>query len=127
MGIEETRIRCIKLFLDRQQSLPAFVSERDVTTELNQANRNIVDCVADYLRELHKHTMQTLIKRFTEHFIKDTKIDFVLTVPAVWSYAAKNATLSVACKAGFPHDVRVISGGFVSLTGASLTFDFCNP
>jgi molecular chaperone DnaK (HSP70) len=40
-----------------------------------------------------------------------TKVEFVMTVPAVWSDAAKNATLHAAERAGMGnrHDLRLIS------------------
>lgn len=40
-----------------------------------------------------------------------TKVEFVLTVPAVWSDSAKNATLQAAERAGMGnrHDLKLIS------------------
>jgi molecular chaperone DnaK (HSP70) len=59
-----------------------------------------MDAVADYLTALHGHTMETLGRRYGESFMQKTKIEFVLTVPAVWSDSAKNATLLAAERAG---------------------------
>jgi len=70
-----------------------------------------MDAVTDYLRELYKHTMDTLTRRYGESFIAQTKVEFVLTVPAVWSDAAKHATLLAAENAGMGdrHRLRLIS------------------
>ncbi len=70
-----------------------------------------MDAVSDYLTQIYQHTMNTLTKRYGESFMAITKIEFVLTVPAVWSDAAKNATLQAAERAGMGnrHEVRLIS------------------
>ena len=70
-----------------------------------------MDAVSDYLTQLYKHTMDTLTRRYGESFMAITKVEFVLTVPAVWSDAAKNATLHAAERAGMGnrHDLRLIS------------------
>ncbi|KAI9869355.1 MAG: hypothetical protein M1813_000144 [Trichoglossum hirsutum] len=108
---EEPRLRCIKLFLDRNQKLPHFVSPLETAAQLRKYDRNVMDAVSDYLTQLYKHTMDTLTRRYGESFISTTKVEFVLTVPAVWSDAAKNATLVAAERAGLGnrHSLRLIS------------------
>ncbi|KAL2290153.1 hypothetical protein FJTKL_00638 [Diaporthe vaccinii] len=44
--------------------------------------------------------MDTLTRRYGESFMTSTKVDFVLTCPAVWSDYAKNTTLQAAERAG---------------------------
>ncbi|KAI9795467.1 MAG: hypothetical protein M1835_005699 [Candelina submexicana] len=108
---EESRLRCIKLFLDRNQKLPHFVSPLETAAQLRKYDRNVMDAVSDYLTQLYIHTMDTLTRRYGESFMSITKVEFVLTVPAVWSDAAKNATLQAAERAGMGsrHDLRLIS------------------
>ncbi|KAI9770801.1 MAG: hypothetical protein M1840_003051 [Geoglossum simile] len=108
---EEPRLRCIKLFLDRNQKLPHFVSPLETAAQLRKYDRNVMDAVSDYLTQMYKHTMDTLTRRYGESFMSTTKVEFVLTVPAVWSDAAKNATLLAAERAGMGnrHDLRLIS------------------
>jgi len=108
---EEPRLRCIKLFLDRNQKLPHFVSPLETAAQLRKYDRNVMDAVSDYLTQMYKHTMDTLTRRYGESFMSTTKVEFVLTVPAVWSDAAKNATLVAAERAGMGnrHDLRLIS------------------
>ncbi|KAI1373755.1 actin-like ATPase domain-containing protein [Hypoxylon crocopeplum] len=97
---EESRLRCIKLFLDRSQKLPFYVSPQETATQLKKYNKTVVDAVSDYLTEIYKHTMDTLTRRYGESFMASTNVDFVLTCPAVWSDAAKNTTLQAAERAG---------------------------
>ncbi|KAF7187277.1 Heat shock 70 kDa protein 12B [Pseudocercospora fuligena] len=108
---EESRLRCIKLFLDRNQKLPHFVSPLETAAQLRNSERTVMDAVTDYLAKIYEHTMETMTRRYGEGFIKSTKVDFVLTVPAVWSDAAKNATLQAAERAGMGsrHELKLIS------------------
>lgn len=70
-----------------------------------------MEAVSDYLGQIYKHTMETLTRRYGETFMSMTKVQFVLTVPAVWSDGAKDATLKAAEKAGMGSgkDLRLIS------------------
>lgn len=108
---EEPRLRCIKLFLDRNQKLPHFVSPLETAAQLRKCDRTVMDAVSDYLTKIYQHTMETLTRRYGESFVSTTKVEFVLTVPAVWSDAAKNATLQAAERAGMGkrHELRLIS------------------
>jgi hypothetical protein len=108
---EEPRLRCIKLFLERNHKLPHFVSPLDTAAQLGKYGKTVMDAVSDYLREIYNHTMETLTRRYGETFMGMTKVQFVLTVPAVWSDAAKDATLRAAEKAGMGNkgDLKLIS------------------
>lgn len=108
---EESRLRCIKLFLDRSQKLPFYVSPQETATQLKTSDKTVMDAVTDYLTEIYKHTMDTLTRRYGESFMASTKVDFVLTCPAVWSDAAKNTTLQAAERAGMgsKSDIQMIS------------------
>lgn len=108
---EESRLRCMKLFLDKSQKLPFYVSPRETATQLNRFNKNVVDAVSDFLTEVYKHTMDTLTRRYGEAFMSTTKVEFVLTCPAVWSDTAKNTTLLAAERAGMgsKSEIQMIS------------------
>lgn len=108
---EETRLRCIKLFLDKNHKLPHFVSPLETAAQLRKYEKTVMEAVTDYLSQIHKHTMETLTKRYGETFMSMTKVQFVLTVPAVWSDSAKDATLKAAEKAGMGKkgDLKLIS------------------
>ncbi|KAI3552583.1 hypothetical protein CSPX01_00332 [Colletotrichum filicis] len=108
---EDARLRCIKLFLDRSQKLPFYVSPLDTAAQLKRYNKNVLDAVSDYLTQVYKHTMDTLTRRYGESFMQSTKVDFVLTCPAVWSDAAKNTTLQAAERAGMglKSEIQMIS------------------
>ncbi|GME65215.1 actin-like ATPase domain-containing protein [Neofusicoccum parvum] len=100
LGPSDPRLRCIKLFLDRGQKLPHFVSPLDTAVQLRKYDKTVMDAVADYLTQIRTHTIETLTRRHGEAFMASTPTQFVLTVPAVWSDAAKDATLKAAERAG---------------------------
>ncbi|KAI9271861.1 hypothetical protein BDA99DRAFT_433353 [Phascolomyces articulosus] len=58
-----------------------------------------VQAVADYLLELHEHTLQELSRSFARNYHPDT-FCYCLTVPAVWSDKAKNLMRQAAIQAG---------------------------
>jgi hypothetical protein len=62
---------------------------------------NAQKVAADFLGMLYKHMEQTLVKHTGRAVFDSTPMDCWLTVPAVWSDHAKNATRDAAAQAGF--------------------------
>ncbi|KAF2011913.1 actin-like ATPase domain-containing protein [Aaosphaeria arxii CBS 175.79] len=54
-----------------------------------------------YLSYLYKHMVSVLEERLSSSVVRDTPLDFILTVPAIWSQAAKQKTETAAVRAGF--------------------------
>ena len=106
---DEPRLRCVKLFLDPRQELPAFVSKSEIKQLLAKSGKDAVSVVADYLAQIYKHTQSELTKRYGALFMQTTDVQWVLTVPAIWSDAAKDATLTAARKAGMGPELTLIS------------------
>ena len=75
------------------------------------AGLTAADVVRDYLSAIYKHVMTTLYRRFDRGVMQMTKVDFVLTVPAIWSDAAKKKTEDAAIRAGMgnEHDLQLLS------------------
>lgn len=107
---DDPAIRCIKLFLDRGQKLPSWVHDLDTFHLLKKNKRQVKDAVADYLAKIRTHILNHLAVRFGQNFLDGVQTQFVLTVPAVWSDVAKEATLSAAKHAGFGPYIQMISG-----------------
>lgn len=97
-------IQFVKLLLDPHQQLPEYVSRRDLEARLRRAGKTAIQAAADYLVNLKQHVLEQLEQRFSEEMCATTKIEFVLTVPAVWSDAAKDATRKAAELAGMNED-----------------------
>ena len=68
-------------------------------------SKTAVDYAADYLSLVGHHVVNTVFtERFGDPFLRNHQICFVLTVPAIWSDQAKDATRRAAERAGIPHD-----------------------
>jgi hypothetical protein len=75
--------------LDEQQTFPQVL------------NKKPVDIVADFLRHVKDHFIKTLDEEYHREVWSTLPITLVVTVPAVWSDAAKDRTLQAIQQAGF--------------------------
>ncbi|KAK6357992.1 hypothetical protein TWF730_007346 [Orbilia blumenaviensis] len=71
------------------------------------ASKTAIQLCTDYLKQLYKHTMGILKKRMPDT-LADTPIEFIFTVPAIWSHKAQEATRTAASRAGFGSGGRKI-------------------
>lgn len=74
---------------------------------LERKGKDAQTAVADYLRELWIHVQKVLARRWM--FMSSTSVQVVLTVPAIWSDAAKDATLAAARRAGMGDNIMLVS------------------
>lgn len=95
-----TVIQFVKLLLDPSQKLPSYVSREDLEARLRKVGKTAVQAAADYLVNLKEHVLEQIVYRFGESLFAAAKIEFIVTVPAVWSDAAKDATKKAAELAG---------------------------
>ncbi|KAK5076168.1 hypothetical protein LTS08_002678 [Lithohypha guttulata] len=63
-------------------------------------NKTAEDVVADFMTEVYRHTMQILERDFAQ-ILRYLPIEVWVTMPAIWSDAAQNATREAALRAGF--------------------------
>ncbi|KAF3934121.1 hypothetical protein ABW19_dt0210203 [Dactylella cylindrospora] len=66
----------------------------------NPLNKSPVDVVSDYLTVFCSEIMSQLMGMHGEKYIQNTGIDWVMTVPAVWSDKAQALTKEAAARAG---------------------------
>lgn len=105
----QTPLRYLKLLLDPRQHLPHFVSKDRLQEQLRRLNKTPTEAVSHYLSLLHNKAKEALVRHYGRTMAESTTIDFVLTVPAVWSDTAKDATLKAAKKAGLGPNLQMIS------------------
>ncbi|KAH3975901.1 hypothetical protein HBH98_042340 [Parastagonospora nodorum] len=76
-----------------------------ILQELSQAERkpseDPVDIIADYLTHVKNHLVKNLDTQYGKELWRTLPITLVVTVPAVWSDAAKDSTLKAVRAAGF--------------------------
>lgn len=103
----QTCIECFKLCLDPNLRPPDFVSLPNIYAQLQQHGKSVQDVVRDYLQMLYDHTITMLTRSLGQTFVENTKIEFILTCPAVWSDRSKNATLQAAEGTGMAKSCKI--------------------
>ena len=63
----------------------------------------------DYLTHLREHIVKVLKTKVGEGVIASTTIEYIITVPAIWSDAAKFRTRACAKRAGMGGELQIIS------------------
>lgn len=63
--------------------------------------KDAVEVISDYLKGLYNHVLARLTQSYGKEFVDLTPIEFVLTVPAIWTDKARSLTKEAATRAGF--------------------------
>ena len=77
-----------------------------VTSAAARGSRNADKLVTDYMSALGDHLMYTLREKLGEGVLKDIALEFVVTVPAIWSDLAKDRTKQACQRAAGLSAVR---------------------
>lgn len=111
---------CFKLLLDEKTKLtefddPAILGLGD---RVKRLGKSAADITADYLSEIFSYIRAQFIKQSLESVLRDSPLDFCITIPATWSDKAKRDTIAAAKEAGIrngffgkkqDHEIRSIS------------------
>lgn len=92
-------VRGIKLLLDRSKEIqygPAAKSERIIQGLCKKP----VEVAGEYLEKMVSHAKGILNRRGIGSLMRTMDVQYILTVPAVWSDKAKDLTLQAAYHAG---------------------------
>lgn len=76
------------------------IAERTPSTAVAGQQKSPEELTTDFLSELYKHIMYTLEQQVGAAVLRTIPLEFCLTVPAIWSEAAKEKTLKACQKAG---------------------------
>jgi molecular chaperone DnaK (HSP70) len=66
------------------------------------------DLTTDYLAKLYKHLIYMLEQKIGAAVLGTIPLEFCLTVPAIWSEAAKEKTLKACQKAGIESESEIL-------------------
>ncbi|KAI1162283.1 actin-like ATPase domain-containing protein [Nemania serpens] len=93
-----------KLLLLRDQDLEEDLRQSDyyirAKKKLRELDKTPTEIVADYLRVLWKHTLDTIHKSRSKVVIAALAFHVVITVPAIWKDYARTSMQEAAAKAG---------------------------
>ncbi|KAH8808655.1 Hsp70 family protein-like protein [Xylogone sp. PMI_703] len=68
--------------------------------------RDAMGVCEDFLREIYLHVSSNLQRQLTDSIFRSTPMECWITLPAIWSDEAKDATLAAARRAGFGSKTR---------------------
>ncbi|KAK0648651.1 putative hsp70 protein [Cercophora newfieldiana] len=93
----------IKLLLDPSQERPLYLPTGNLQRDIRKLPKKPVNVAADFIHAIYQHALTEITKMVPQGYMSLCQKKFVLSVPAVWSDAAKQATLEAAKMAGiFP-------------------------
>jgi hypothetical protein len=93
----------VKLLLDPSQERPLYLPTGNIKRTIKKLPKPPVEIAADFIGAVYRHAQSEIAKVVPKEYLKICQKHFVLSVPAVWSDAAKNATLQASKIAGiFP-------------------------
>lgn len=110
----DNALRWLKIMMESGSEQQKYLEGVD---EIRQSNSKILedlgktadDVVADFLGELWQYAKEDIRKRMVAPVAWEDSIQVVLTVPAVWSGAAKERTLKAAQRAGIGGPISLLS------------------
>ncbi len=93
----------VKLLLDPSQERPLYLPAANLKRIIKDLPKSPIEVAADFIGAIYRHALSEVGKKVPKDYLNLCQKHFVLSVPAVWSDAAKNATLQAARIAGiFP-------------------------
>ena len=109
VGLTDESFKWIKILLEENHKYATAVEPvKDSNTLLTKINKKAHEVVADYLKLLWDYTLED-IQKFHPTFQEIFRLRVVLTVPAMWSHAAKDKTLLAARLAGMPAPIKLVT------------------
>lgn len=110
IGLKDAPLCWIKLLLEPESRYSKELEQvRQCNALLRQLNKTADEVVRDYLREIWSYTKEDIRKCVhDDDWESNYAIRVVLTVPAMWSHAAKDRTLKAAVAAGLPTSIRLV-------------------
>ncbi|EXK29750.1 hypothetical protein FOXG_11731 [Fusarium oxysporum f. sp. lycopersici 4287] len=90
----------VKLLLDVKQEIPMYIPKRDAKRAIEALPKTPVEVAADFIGAIYSHAISEISNKFSKDYVALCHKEYVLSVPAVWSDAAKDATLKAAEMAG---------------------------
>ncbi|KAJ4156413.1 hypothetical protein NW754_008041 [Fusarium falciforme] len=111
VGLKEDAFRWIKILLEpKSKYADEELHVQGSNNLLGKVNKTVEEVVSDYLRLIWTYTKENIRKRVGDsNWENNFTLQVVLTVPAMWTPAAKDKTLKAAQRAGLPQDIRLVT------------------
>ncbi|KAF2200940.1 actin-like ATPase domain-containing protein [Delitschia confertaspora ATCC 74209] len=110
VGLGEDSFKWFKILLDPDHKLRSKAEAVVASSALLRSlNKTAEDVAADYLRIIWEYAKEDISRMKGDNWESMYNLKVVLTVPAIWSPAAKDKTEKVARAAGLPKDISLVS------------------
>lgn len=107
---KDEAFKWFKILLEPSHKYNEEVKEvKDSNSLLTKVNKSPEEVVADYLRILWEYTMEDIKQEQGDDWRREFAIKVVITVPAMWSEAAKAKTKKAGLMAGMPDNITMIT------------------
>jgi molecular chaperone DnaK (HSP70) len=80
---------------------PSTTPAEKTAQQIQQLGISPLTVISDFLASVRKVTIDSIERTYETKWVRESKIEYVLTVPAIWSDAAKDSMVQAAQKAGF--------------------------
>lgn len=80
---------------------PTVTPAQKTAQQLQRLNISPVNVVTDFLSAVRETTVASIERTYDPTWVRENKKEYVLTVPAIWSDAAKSLMVQAAQDAGF--------------------------
>ncbi|PSN58712.1 actin-like ATPase domain-containing protein [Corynespora cassiicola Philippines] len=108
--INEVSVSWFKLLLDPSQRARGDPRALEVCRRtLEDLGKSAEDVATDYFRCIWQYTKEAIEEKKGTSWESTYTLKLVITVPAIWSQIAKEATLNAARRAGLPTDILLVT------------------
>jgi hypothetical protein len=108
--IADDSFRWFKILLDPAHKYSRGVEPVTASKQLlSNLNKSAEEVAADYLRLIWEYTKEDIRRVKGQNWASIYSLKVVLTVPAIWSPAAKDRTERVARAAGLPDNISLVT------------------
>jgi molecular chaperone DnaK (HSP70) len=102
--VDADPVRWFKLLLLKEEDVEADVKSSEPLLRarkmLKENGKSAVDLIADYLRQLWQHVVQSIETSRGEIIVRALRFHIVITVPAIWKGYARQGMQDAAKQAG---------------------------
>ena len=110
VSAKDESLRWIKLLLESSNQHEKTVKPvKDSNALLKKINKTAQEVVTDYLRLLWNYALQDIRDHCDSYDEEIYGLKIVLTVPAMWTPAAKEKTIQAARASGMPDDISLVT------------------
>ena len=110
VGEDARTFQWFKVLLEPNSKYDQGVEQvEDSSKLLKTVGKTAQEVAADYLRLIWEHTTDNIRESRGDHYERNHNLRVILTVPAIWSPAAKENTLQAAQAAGLPDDITLLA------------------